>query len=542
MRHTSRQLVLACFWIWIWIWIWIARGNLLAMSDPAMLAKLIERGERTARQLAVDTARASWTTQVILPNATLQIDKRVDGFATKQVLRILFEDGESEEVFSIISRDGLWYVREQGEPMGKFRPNEAPLSLPNAYAILSMSELRVLPADVNATVESVVEDTATLRVHLSAEYKAYTERSLNALRTALNEVSDPATRDEVVRRIADGEEALNKGQEVEVDTRTGVLLNGVMVSVPWQITSLNLSAEPTDTAIDEGAGPWDDFTDDPTQTVDLNNLFMIANAPLANVENGQRHKRALDLRLVDLERGRIRRIPTPFADAMVGCFSHDRKSVYVSGLAEDSSLAVLEVNLSTGENRRVGEGELPKGMLMFPTLSPDGTKLAVLELSPDLQSQIYVVDMATGKATKLGAPMDTAFLAWLDDGQGLVLVHRQMVSMDLPTENSVAILDMQGQVKILLKGNNPVLIPGKGRILFEDGDWKTCDLEGKDVQLYGDGMPGLDFPAVAPDGQRLIWMRFKKGTMPQPVVQIYGELPVQPLDLGPGLWACPAWR
>lgn len=40
----------------------------------------------------------------------------------------------------------------------------------------------------------------------------------------------------------------------------------------------------------------------------------------------------------------------------------------------------------------------------------------------------------------------------------------------------------------------------------------------------------------------LSWMRFKKGTMPQPVVQNYGELPVQPLDLGPGLWAMPAWR
>jgi hypothetical protein len=536
MRQTARQLVLACFLIWI------ARGNLLAMSAPELVEKLIERGEQTTRQLAVDTARVSWTTQVILPNATLQIDTRVNGFATKQVLRILFEDGESEEVFSIVSRDGLWYVREQGEPIGKFRPNEAPLSLPNAYAILSMSELRVLPADVNATVESEVDDTATLRVHLSAEYKAYTERSLNVLRNSLSGVSDPATRDEVVRRIADAEEALNKGQEVEVDTRTGVLLNGLASSVPWQVTSLNLSAEATDTAIDEGIGPWDDFTDDPTQTVDLNNLFMIANAPLANVENAKRHKRALDLRLVDLERGRIRRIPLQSATGIVGCFSHDRKCVYLGGEADDTRTAIYEVNLSTGENRRLGKGELPVGLLMSPVLSPDGTKLAVTELSPDLQSQIYLVDMATEKATKLGAPMDTAFLAWLDDGQGLVLVHRQIVSMDLPTKNSVAILDLQGQVKILRQGNNPVLIPGKGRILFEDGDWKTCDLEGKDVQLYGDGMPGLNFPAVSPDGQRLIWMQFQKGTMPQPVVQNYGELPVQPLDLGPGLWAMPAWR
>jgi hypothetical protein len=536
MRHTARQLVLACFLIWI------ARGNLLAMSDPELVAKLIERGEQTTRQLAVDTARVSWTTQVILPNATLQIDTRVNGFATKQVLRILFEDGESEEVFSIVSRDGLWYVREQGEPIGKFRPNEAPLSLPNAYAILSMSELRVLPADVNATVESAVDDTATLRVHLSAEYKAYTERSLNVLRNSLSGVSDPATRDEVVRRIADAEEALNKGQEVEVDTHTGVLLNGVASSVPWQITSLNLSAEATDTAIDEGIGPWDDFTDDPTQTVDLNNLFMIANAPLANVENAKRHKRALDLRLVDLERGRIRRIPLQSATGIVGSFSHDRKCVYLGGEADDTRTAIYEVNLSTGENRRLGKGELPVGLLMSPVLSPDGTKLAVTAFSPNLQSQIYLVDITSGKATKLGEPMDTAFLAWLDDGQGLVLVHRKMVSMDLPTENSVAILDMQGQVKILRQGNNPVLIPGKGRILFEDGDWKTCDLEGKDVQLYGDGMPELNFPAVSPDGQRLIWMHFQKGTMPQPVVQNYGELPVQPLDLGPGLWAMPAWR
>jgi len=247
---------------------------------------------------------------------------------------------------------------------------------------------------------------------------------------------------------------------------------------------------------------------------------------------------------VNLRTGQVRRVPFRGPAGLGGCFSRDRRKVYVSGLdMQNGGLAIYEIDLSTGENRRIGEGALPDGMALMSALSGDGTTLAVLMFSPDLQSQLYLVDLAGDKARPLGRPMDTAFLSWLDDGQGLILVDRKMVSMDESTEDSVARMTLDGTVTVLVPGRHPVLIPRRGRILFQQDDgWKTSDLDGRNVELYAGGMKGYGFPAVSPDGTRLVWMRFETGKMPQPVIQTFGSTAVTELDLGPGLWAGPAWR
>ncbi len=289
---------------------------------------------------------------------------------------------------------------------------------------------------------------------------------------------------------------------------------------------------------------WADFTDDPTRVNDLNDLIMIANAPLADAANAKHLKKALDLRLVNLGNRQVRRVPFRGVACLAGCFSRDRKKVYVSGSDIDyAGLAIYEINLSTGENRRLGYGTIPSGLPMMLALSCDGTRLAMAMFSPSLKSQVYVMDLKSEKAHKLGVPMDTAYLAWLKDGNGLVLVRRKSISMDQPSESSVARMDLKGNVRILVAGGNPVLVPGRDRILFQQGDvWKTCSLEGKNVELYAGGMKGYGFPAISANGKRLVWMRFDKGQLPQPVLQEFANPAVEKLNLGPGLWAMPAWR
>jgi hypothetical protein len=210
---------------------------------------------------------------------------------------------------------------------------------------------------------------------------------------------------------------------------------------------------------------------------------------------------------------------------------------------EGSTFPLFEINLSTGENCQIGGDPLPSGMAIGPALSPDETRLAVAIFSPNLKSQICLVDIKTGKASKLGTPFDTSMPSWLDDGKGLIMASREYPSMDQPAVSSVARMDLDGKLTVLAKGENPLVIPGRNKILLEQEDeWKTCDLDGKNLEPYAGGMKGYGFPGVSANGKRIVWMHFQTGQLPQPVVQGFGNAEVKNLDLGPGLWASPAWR
>ncbi len=514
-----------------------------AESGPSVLENLVKRGQETATRIASGTGRFSWTTRLSVRNAIIEVvNDTVDGKA-RRVLQIVQKDG-TQEVLSIIERDHVWYVREQGRPRGVYRPFEAPLVFPNAYLFLAAGKLRFLSADTSATVESITRDEVRLRTALTAEMRTYLRTTLDALYGMLRKMSDDPGVDDLKQRIAECEQAIVNGQIVKVDARTGVILSSAVQAMACETTLRPLKEAIAVVDFDIRDESWDDFTDDPTRVNDLNDLIMIANAPLADAANAKYLKKALDVRLVNLSSKQVRRVPFRGVSCLAGCFSRDRKSVYVSGSDIGlTGLAIYEINLSTGENRRLGDGEIPSGMPMMLALSRDGTRLATVMFSPDLKSQIYVMDLKSEKAHKLGVPMDTAYLAWLKDGKGLVLVSREFVSMDRPTENSVARMDLTGNVRILVAGGNPVLVPGRDRILLQQGDvWKTCSLEGKNVELYAGGMKGYGFPAISANGKRVVWMRFDKGQLPQPVLQEFATRDIETLNLGPGLWTMPAWR
>ncbi len=184
---------------------------------------------------------------------------------------------------------------------------------------------------------------------------------------------------------------------------------------------------------------------------------------------------------------------------------------------------------------------------MGPALSPNGRFLAVAQImqGSGLSSQIHVVDLETSKVRVIGETMDVAFLTWHPDGRSLFCVLRES---DLPTNTSKSFIIQvlfDGKTRKLRAGGFPCLLPTLQRFLFEDQDddrrLKTCDLEGKDVRLFGDGFKGFGFPAPSSDG-RLLLMKFVNGQSPQPCLIDLTTLQVTPLLVRPGMWSRPAWK
>jgi Tol biopolymer transport system component len=215
---------------------------------------------------------------------------------------------------------------------------------------------------------------------------------------------------------------------------------------------------------------------------------------------------------------------------------------------EGGSLGLYEIDLSTGENRKLGGEPLSSGFSLMPCLSPDGKTLAVLHKGTDsriLESRVHLIDAATGNARPLGQPLDTAFISWFPDGKHLLLITRKHVTMDHPSQNSLARMDLQGKVSTICRGDVPVLIDQSKRILFEgeeDDLWYTCDLTGKNRKRFHGGFARHGFPAPSPTGTQVLMMRFSKTGMPRPVIIDVRTGTIRSLTVPEGLWATPKWQ
>jgi hypothetical protein len=67
-------------------------------------------------------------------------------------------------------------------------------------------------------------------------------------------------------------------------------------------------------------------------------------------------------------------------------------------------------------------------------------------------------------------------------------------------------------------------------------------LNGTGVKLFGDGLKGFHFPAVAPDGKRIIFIRNDPRRGPTPflfAINGTGGKPATPIL---GMWGAPRWQ
>lgn len=527
------------------------------LSDPAAVGKKIaEASQRTMTRLATDSA--TWTTSIELAQANAIVKVKWIQSPSGRLFSVAAEaGGETEELVRILERDGAWYVKELGRSF-KTRPYEAVLGLPTIYHFLNQSDLRLFSDLTDAsqlgTFESEDDGCAIFRSPLPAEQQTQLQAILPAL-----------------QRAKEAEEADVEALQRQEDVLKQVLERGVSLAINLEHGYLAASGFPGQRRM-VGEFKWlpalgDDFfqvkqADWEDQSLPLaadaanrGDLVMLGHCPAWR--RGEPAKDT-DAALVNINSGAVSRIPYNQGVCQAGCFSRDRSKAYVSGVvADEGKAAIFEIDLLTGENRRL-TGADARGLPLFLTLSPDGSTLACVEAAPGtnsasdadslsefLKSRILLVDVKTGAIKPVGKPLDTASLAWLPSGNALLLITREYAEPNKPSRESLAVMSLDGSLKTLRRGSSPQLVRGGTAIFYQDEDqerWYTCDLNGENPQVVGDGLPSFGFPAASPAGDRLVMMRFGGDAGPRPHVIDVQTGEATPIPVGEGLWTMPAWK
>lgn len=519
---------------------WAHPAGGLGAGGPDLKA-LAETGRRSAARL--EKEGASWTA-VTTVNGTARVTVRTVALRDRRRIRVAMAAGGAERpAATIVERDGGWFVDEPGGIRGKYRPFEAPFYLPTMCAFLGRSELMFLTdADTDlGKYEKTDRGVATYRSPLPPQWRQMLRGAVKQFNALKQRGRGTA---ELEKMLAGALDLLENGVPTAVDLKTGLLTKFGTETGQTEIHAITWTPA-VDPQTFDVKGKWHDFTDDPTEG-DVNDLVMIAHYGFWRP--GHRSKGDPDARLLNLKTGRMRRVPFAGMISMPGCFLKGRKKVVVCGMpAEGGKLGLYEVDLSTGANRELGANVFKAGFCFGPCLSADGKRLAVKFVEgADVTrpSPIVLVDVDSGRAWQLGRVVGGIHLSWLPDGKRILMLREEFEALDRPSVTTICTMDMKGGIRDIIPGGDPLLLDD-GRVLFKPRGkrlWHTCDLTGKNVRLYADGLASYGFPTASPDGTRLLMMHFVKTKGPRPVVLKIGASSGGPATKLPGLWAWPAWR
>jgi hypothetical protein len=404
------------------------------------LAALVQAGRETAARL--ERQAASWTATTHLPRGARVVVKIL---STPTMRRTVVSAQIMERKLGeleIIARDRLWYVTELGSRK-KYRPFEAPFLMNAAYFFF----LRGAPRFVSegsqndfGNYEGTQDGVATFLTPLPGSTRKQLEFSLRGLEE-LARLKPELTSDPKSIRLIEQMRRMLRGIVVRIDLASGMYLQLGSADRQTEVQEFKWldHVAPEDFAVDQHE--WEDDSDDPTRG-NPDDLLMISHN-----ESWQPGMKSGDSDgcLVDVRTGRYRRIPFQGIVTLPGCFLKDRSRVIVSGLDDSTgTYGPYENELKTGENRRLGGDALAGGNSLMPALSPDGKTLALIHKRPagrPLDSQIYLINLQSGDAKPLGKPADVAFLSWLPDGQGLLLLKRESAdpaNLALPLTDAIA--------------------------------------------------------------------------------------------------------
>lgn len=509
--------------------------------DPRALA---DAGRQTLEHL--ENGSATWVTEIELPNGSIASVDVISAPLMRRIDLYLHAGQEKQRFVRIIERDGFWYVTDQAGRF-KYKPYEAPLLFSAFYVFIERSQPRAFvdTAQSFGKFARLQGNAAVYRADLPPETKQQIQATLNNL-LELEKAQAGAANPKLAELKQKLQRTLRDGSEVVINIKTGIIEQyGFQGKRNW-IKQFRRLESIDEQDFDVQGQVWEDRSGSiiPEQG-DPSDVILIGHAKAWRP--GQQTMDT-DLLLMNLADGQLRRVAYQLGVAAGGCLSSDRSYAYISGQMLDAGgIGVFEINLKTGDHRQLGGKELLSGITMFPTLSHDGRTLAALHMTPEhgqLHSQVYLIDIETGESKKLGKPIDTAFLSWLPDDQGLILISREYEDVNQPSIGTICRMNLKGQLTEIRKGDHPLLLDDS-RILFEDpGDrlWKTCDLQGGSVKLIGDGLKSHGFPTVSPDGKQLIMMRFDPATGPQPYLIDVETGETKMISVGAGLWAMPRWR
>lgn len=529
----------------LWTLLLVAGSRVAAEGAPPPPADIAAAGSASCARLETDAAE--WTSVQDTGNGTLV---RVEVFQAQGMRRFVVSvqvGADAQVALRLIERDGLWYVRDCFHET-KCRPYEAVLSMPSLLVSIRRAELRfVVDAEAMAkmTCKSVVGTTATYRQPIEDGLRTQCEgylRQIEAVGKKDPTILESAEPQKMVDRIKD---LLAHGVSSQVDISTGMVVNDGVPPMGMEIKGFRWIEHPTNDAFSVDGTAWADQTDDPTAG-DLGALVMFCHD-----RGWQVGMKASDFDgvLLDLRTGRFRRVPYHSGMCNPGCFLGDRGRVIVSGTDdEQGGFALFEVDLRTGSNRRIWPHAPTAGLTSFPVVSPDGRTLAATRMGTGgrpLEFDTLLINLESGEANVLGNPSDLVVTAWLPDGKELLAVSRdEPGDPKQPSVSWLARVDMQGKVRRLRRGSEPVLIKGGTAILYQDDEsrtWWSCDLNGENAERFSDGLEHCGFPASSPDGEKFVMMYFEPGKSPVP--RLYAlDGHYETITTEPGFWGMPVWR
>jgi hypothetical protein len=454
--------------------------------------------------------------------------------------------GRSTRIVTVLCHADAWYV-DDGLSKRKYRPYETYLPLPTGIFFMGLAQLQFIDESVTENrlrVERVQDNQLMGRMPLEPlqeqNARLAIARMNELLATLVETKKDVSEAKALLEKLNDG---VTNGRRVTVDRTTGQVLETGIPPRKLMFSPLVWLGEAKPSRL-EPAGTWEDHTN-PFSPDDFKDLIQMNHNRLWRV--GQPTGDS-DLMLVNLRTQEIRRAPFPSGTALSGCFSPDHSRIYVAGLdLASGNLTLFSIELTSGECQRVGDEVLNHGNWLNPVVSPSGDFLAASQLwvGEGMKSQIHVIDLKSGQSKPVGSTMDHAMLNWHPQGDSLICMVREPG----PNDSEIASLckvTLDGKVTKLCRGRFPEVLPQERRILFEDDDdkerpFKTCDLDGQDIQVFGNGFKGFGFASASPDG-RLIMIKFSKTAGPQPCLVDMKSYEVKPLKLGPGMWSRPKWR
>jgi hypothetical protein len=513
-----------------------------AAPDPAAL---LATAKSTAEKL--NAVSAAWTCALSTAQATINVDVLQAPANRRLIFTVILPNAAAPiELARMIETPTSWYVTQPGKRFTKHRPYEAEFEYPVISLAHTLAQPRFLAADDAKRLTKFIARDGDLARYAIPGNPALIRNALaqydNLAKTNPNAASDAKFQ----KTVAALRTALDPGVPLTIDTRTGILTEYATAKVSVAISNFHfVDPAPASLEPEIARQTWKDFTDDPTAGGTPQDLLMIGHYAAWRPGQPSGDFEAL---LLNMATGRSRRVPFAGIAAIPGCFVRDRAAVIVSGMELDQGTVHLyEIDLKTGVNRLLGGETLAIGQTLMPVLSPDGKTLAAHYKNfkgSVLDSQIALIDLASGNARVIGEPFDGAYVNWTPDGKGLMLLKRQYAKLNEHSDNTVCRMDLSGVITPLFKGDVPLVV-NDNQILFEhpgDRAWQLCDLDGKNPHPLGDGLPRLAFPTASPDGKRLLMMSINPATGPRPVIIDLANPQPQPLELPGGLWAAPAWR
>lgn len=514
----------------------IAHQTFAADTLPT-LTELQKRGQESLARLA--KSNAVWTVADLDKSGVgFRVDITHTPAGDRYDFRFVRPKKELLEIGRLITRKNVWFANF-GKPQ-LARPNEVLFPHPALAMLLARTTL----TPVSATGEGVVVESDDKSITFAGTLPPAKKAALEKLRLEVMQLpSSDGGHDKQVQQLERLDRMLKYGVPIKVSRSTGMILESGSEDHRLIVDDVEF--------ISDDLGKWlaelpaDAKPPAPPTQEELNRSVLFGFAP--GWKPGMPES-DLDLAMLDPKTDTVRRVPIRGGIANYGAFVSNHRKVVASVGQPNGTLVPVEIDLLTGANRPLAEDNLKSSISLFPVPSPDGSKVVVMSgldgATSILQTQLWLIDLKSGASSRLGEPFDQAFVSWLPNGSGLILLSRYHDSPAGPERHVISRLSLKGERTDLLEGGNHPLLLGDGKtILFENDarEWNTCDLAGKNVKPFGTGFKGYGMPAVSPDGKSVLMNNYASGG-PKPTVINLADFSETPLTQQVGLWAYPWWR